>query len=437
MSLKGKVAVFLKGSAATFLKGSVATFLKLLLSTWSKCIKKGVLIVTDASGNRHEIGDGTGTPVEFTLHDASLYWKMLINPRLALGEAYMDGTVTFQQGDAYELAALISLNMNSGQKLPPLMRFLEYIVRRIAHLLQFNYPGKSRKNVVAHYDFTDSLYDLLMDSNLQYSCGYFTEEHKDIERAQRDKIRHIAGKLRLEPGLKVLDIGCGWGDLACVLAKETGCHVTGIALADEQIKRAKERAKREGLEHLTDFRLEDYRHHEGEGKYDRVVSVGMMEHVGLMYYETFMQCVNKFLKDDGVAMVHHIVRLKGRNVMDPFVLKYIFLNCYTPTLSEVTPRVERSGLIVTDIEIWRLHYNRTILLWREKWRANKAKVTEMYDERLYRMFEHYLSTAAAGFNMRDFAVMHLQMAKRLDTLPMTRDYITEFKFNSDGEKAAS
>lgn len=405
----------------------------LLMKAWSKCIKQGALTVTDAHGKRHEIGDGTGAPVALTLHDPSLHWKLLLRARREFSEAYIDKRVTFEQGGVFEMMDLMGRNLSSGAREPIAVRLFEKLEFLAKPFEQMNFIRKSKENAEYHYDISDKFYELFLDSNMQYTCGYFTEDHNDLERAQRDKMQHLAAKLLLKPGDKVLDIGCGWGGLACTLAKETGCRVTGVTLSQVQLDHAKERAKREGAEHLFNPVLEDYRRH--KGKYDRVIVVGMMEHVGLHFLDKFMSCIRDFLKDDGVALIHCVTRLKGPALSDAHVRKYIFRGSYTPALSEITPRIERNGLMLADVEIWRIHYARTLRLWRERFMARADEAAAMYDERLVRIFEYYLAICEAGFIHQGLAVMHLQMSKKIDAVPRTRDYITEYKF--PGAKAAA
>lgn len=401
---------------------------------WSDVIRKGALTVTDARGRRCEFGDGSGAPAAVSLHDPLLPWKLLLHPRLALGEAFMDGRLTVDQGSVYDFLDILCRNFaDSGFSRPFPARAVSAADRLLRPLHQFNPAGRAKRNAAHHYDLSGGLYDMFLDSGRQYSCAYFTEPHSDLERAQADKKRHIAAKLLTQPGHSVLDIGCGWGGLAVTLAREAGCRVTGLTLSQEQHAYARAKVRELGLEDRVDIRLEDYRLH--RGLYDRIVSVGMFEHVGVRHYKTFFSQMRSMLKEDGAALLHTIGRLNGPGATDAWIRRYIFPGGYSPALSEVTPALERSGLMMTDVEIWRLHYARTLRLWRERFLARRDEARRLYDGRFTRMWEYYLAAGEAAFRHLGLAVFQIQMARRPDAVPLTRDYIAGFKFG--GAEAAA
>jgi cyclopropane-fatty-acyl-phospholipid synthase len=294
-----------------------------------------------------------------------------------------------------------------------------------AGLHQYNPAPRARANVAHHYDLSDALYDLFLDADRQYSCAYFSHDHDDLEQAQRDKKRHVAAKLLLEPGVRVLDIGSGWGGLGLYMAEAGAGEVVGITLSEEQLKVSRGRAARAGLADRVRFELCDYR--ALDGKFDRIVSVGMFEHVGIRHYPEFFGTVRDLLTDDGVALLHSIGRADGPGSTNPFIRKYIFPGGYSPALSEVLPVVERAGLWVTDIEILRLHYAETLRLWRQRFEANRARIAELYDERFCRMWEFYLVGAELTFRRMGHMVFQLQLARRQEAVPLTRDYITDWE----------
>jgi cyclopropane-fatty-acyl-phospholipid synthase len=307
----------------------------------------------------------------------------------------------------------------------PLTRILSTLDRLLRRLHQYNPAHRARANVAHHYDLSDTLYGLFLDADRQYSCAYFTHEHDDLDQAQRDKKRHLAAKLLLEPGVRVLDIGSGWGGLGMYLAEAGAAEVVGITLSEEQLKVSRERAARAGLDDRVRFELCDYR--ALDGKFDRIVSVGMFEHVGLRHYPEFFAAVRDLLCEDGVAVLHSIGRADGPGATNPWLRKYIFPGGYSPALSEVLPVVERLGLWVTDIEILRLHYAETLRLWRRRFLANRARIAELYDERFCRMWEFYLVGSELAFRRMGHMVFQLQLAKRQDAVPLTRDYITDWE----------
>ncbi len=388
-------------------------------------VRTGALTVIDAQGRSHEfVGADEGPHVTLRLGDRALARQLFFNPALVLGEAYMDGRLTVEDGDLYDLLDLCHRNMGWGgvhwlaDTLAALRRFSRY-------LTQYNPVPRARRNVAHHYDLSGRLYDLFLDSDRQYSCAYFGVPGEPLERAQLRKKRHLAAKLLLEPGQRVLDIGSGWGGLALYLAAEFGVHVTGVTLSEEQHKVSRRRASELGLDDRVDFRLIDYR--DVEGQFDRIVSVGMFEHVGVGHYRTFFNKAKTLLADDGVALLHTIGRADGPGETAAWIRKYIFPGGYSPALSETTAAIERSGLYITDIEILRLHYAETLKEWRRRFLANRQAVAEIYDERFCRMWEFYLASSESTFRHGGHVVFQIQMALQQDAVPLTRDYVTDWE----------
>jgi cyclopropane-fatty-acyl-phospholipid synthase len=358
------------------------------------------------------------------LHDPALHWKLVVNPRLYVPEAYMDGTLTIEQGDIYALIELLARNeelMIDNAAWQAINR-LRKLTKR---LYQQNPIARSRRNVAHHYDLSDQLYELFLDRDRQYSCAYFLRPDDDIDTAQLNKRRHLAAKLLLRPGMKVLDIGSGWGGLALYLASECGADVTGLTLSVEQLKVAQRRAAQAGLGERVRFHLRDYR--EEHGQYDRIVSVGMFEHVGIGQYKAFFDQLNRLLKPDGVALIHSIGRAEGPGATNPWLRKYIFPGGYAPALSEVVPVVERARLWITDLEVLRLHYAETLKAWRRRFLQHRDEVLKLYDERFCRMWETYLVGSEIAFRHGGHLVMQIQMAKAVDTVPLTRDYMFDWE----------
>ena len=394
----------------------------LLARILRKFITRGELTVIDAAGRAHRIGDpARGPSVTIRLRDHALHRRLLLNPRLAVGEAYMDGSMTVENGSIYDFLDLYGLNSGTGT-----MNALDRGWTR-ARLLwrrfqQANPLHKARDNVAHHYDLSPALYDLFLDRQRQYSCAYFTSAEDSLEQAQENKLRHIAAKLCLDrPDLTVLDIGCGWGGMSLHLAKAAGARVTGITLSREQHDHAVATAAVRGLAERTDFQLCDYRQH--EGRYDRIVSVGMFEHVGTPNYRTFFDKLHDLLADDGVALLHSISHMDAPYPTNPWLQKYIFPGGYSPALSEILPAIEAAGLWVTDIEILRLHYAETLRHWRERFLAKWDEAERLYDARFCRMWEFYLAACEMTFRHQGHMVAQIQLAKSPDAVPLTRDYI--------------
>jgi cyclopropane-fatty-acyl-phospholipid synthase len=385
----------------------------------SALIRRGTLRLRLPDGIIRRFGQGHPR-IAVAITDWKSVRRIVLNPDLAIGEAWMDGTLVIEHGDIYGFLDLCLSNSgsNSGYGLRRLGQRLRWMVRP---LLMRNTIGAARRNVAHHYDLSDDLYDLFLDSERQYSCAYYTTARDSLEEAQARKMRHIAAKLQLASGQKLLDIGSGWGGLGLFLARQSGVDVTGLTLSAEQQRHAEARAEREGLSGHAKFLLKDYRH-EAE-RYDRIVSVGMFEHLGAGHFDEYFTKTAALLKKDGVAMIHTIGSVDKPGSPHPWIRKYIFPGGYIPSLSEIVPAIESNGLIVTDVEVLRLHYAETLKAWRERFMANRDKAIEIYDERFCRMWEFYLASCEAGFRHNGLVVFQIQLAHRVDTLPLTRDYI--------------
>ena len=347
-----------------------------------------------------------------------------MRPRLYLPEAFVDGTLTIEEGSLYDLVDLLQANIEAMPE-GVLWRLLNGSYTFLRRVHQYNPLARARQNVAHHYDLSDQLYELFLDRDRQYSCAYFCGEDDDLDQAQLNKKQHIAAKLMIEPGHKVLDIGSGWGGLALYLAGECGADVTGLTLSVEQHKTATRRAAAAGLSDRVHFHLRDYR--EQTGEFDRIVSVGMFEHVGLNHYGAFFAKVKSLLAADGVALLHSIGRMDGPGSTAPWIRKYIFPGGYVPALSEVLPVVERQRLWITDIEILRLHYARTLRAWRRRFEQNRDRIKAIYDERFCRMWEMYLVGSEIAFRRGGHMVFQMQFAKTLDAVPLIRDYMLDWE----------
>jgi cyclopropane-fatty-acyl-phospholipid synthase len=392
----------------------------LLRAALQSFIRRGDLTVITPRGVRLAFGDGHGNPVTIRITSSRTMRRLLLNPELHLGEAYMDGTLIVERGSICDLLSLVLFQQRD--MMLPLWATPQWWTRYLRRRLQqINLPGKSQRNVAHHYDLDGRLYSLFLDADLQYSCAYFERPGQSLDDAQLAKKRHLAAKLLMKPGARTLDIGCGWGGLALYLADFCRAKVTGITLSQEQLARAKARAAERHLEEKAQFRLQDYRRL--NERFARIVSVGMFEHVGVNYYERFFRKCHDLLADDGVMVLHSIGRSEGPNVTNPWMAKYIFPGGYIPALSEVLPAIEKSGFLVTDVEILRLHYADTLKAWRERFLAHRAEVTKLYDDRFLRMWEFYLACSEMAFREQAMMVFQIQLTKRQDTVPMTRDYI--------------
>lgn len=394
----------------------------ILAHLFDELIRDGALGVTDASGKRRVFGHGA-PDVEIRFCDRRAEWELLLNPDLKLGELYMDGRLQVEKGDVAQLLELLMRNLAAVQP-----RGLHRFVRRLRRLFrafqQFNPASRARAHVAHHYDLSGALYDLFLDRDKQYSCAYFADGGESLETAQAAKKHHIAAKLLLQrPGLNVLDIGCGWGGLGLELARDAGAKVLGITLSEEQIAVARRRVQDARLADRCRFELVDYR--DLGGVYDRIVSVGMFEHVGVAYYDAFFSKVRALLAEDGVMLLHSIGRSDGPGATNSWIAKYIFPGGYAPALSEVAAAIERNGLIITDVEVLRLHYAATLREWRRRFKAHWAEARQLYDERFCRMWEFYLAGSEMAFRYDGQVVFQIQIARRVDALPITRNYMLD------------
>ena len=388
-------------------------------------VRQGSLSVIDHTGRRHHFGTaGTVPSVTARLNDPALYRRLALYPQLHIGRAYVDGTLTIEEGKLSDLLDLLLLNeqLASTGRVGEIKRRVDEAARLAAVV---NLPGRARRNVRHHYDHSAEFYRCFLGEDMQYSCAYFAAEGVSLEEAQEAKKRHIAAKLDIRAGHRVLDIGCGFGGMALFLARNYGVHVTGITLSTEQHRIARERAAKLGLSRLVDFRLEDYRR--VRGVFDRIVSVGMFEHVGRPHYRQFFSRVNALLADDGVALLHTIGRYQSPSPINTWIRENIFPGAYLPTLSQLAPVLEKELLWLADFENLRLHYASTLNEWNRRFQLNRDRVREIdparHDERFCRMWEFYLQSCEAGFRYSGLTVFQLQLTKKIDTLPITRDYI--------------
>lgn len=395
----------------------------LLRGLFRQIIRKGTLTVIAPDGGSHHIGSGAPS-ITIRIVKPGVIPQLILNPDLAFGEAYMDGALVVEDGDIYDFLNLCFSNLgwSSGHGLRRLRTSVKRLVRRVS---QHNPIPIARANVAHHYDLSDTLYELFLDADRQYSCAYFVSPDDTLECAQEQKKRHLAAKLLLRPGQRVLDIGSGWGGLGFYLGQVADVDVTGLTLSTEQHAYAQRRANEIGVGNQVRFLLKDYR--QEDNRYDRIVSVGMFEHVGVGHYREYFEKVRDLLEDDGVALIHTIGRADGSGAANAWINKYIFPGGYVPALSEILPAIERAGLYVTDIEVLRLHYAETLKAWRQRFNANRARVAELYDERFCRMWEFYLAGCEAAFRHGGLVNFQIQLSKRVDAVPLTRNYISEQK----------
>jgi cyclopropane-fatty-acyl-phospholipid synthase len=393
--------------------------LRLLIGLLDRLIERGSLTLVDAEGELHRFGDGGPPRAIMHVSDPKVYAGLVFHPELKLGEAYMDGTLFFEESSVRDLMHIVHLNSDKLRG-GLLRRFFANPLKRLRRFHQHNPVTRARKNVSHHYDISNDMFSLFLDSEMNYSCAYFETPRRSLEEAQRAKLRHIAAKLRLRPGMRVLDIGCGWGAMAIYLAENFDVEVLGVTLSIEQWREAKARAVAHGLNGEVEFRLCDYR--EVEGTFDRIVSIGMFEHVGLPYYRRFFENVKERLNDNGLALIHSIGIKGGPNATGPWIRKYIFPGGYSPALSEVTTAVEKTGLWITDVEILRLHYAETLKEWARRFAINRSKAADLFDERFCRMWEYFLAVSESAFRYGGHMVWQMQLAKKVDALPLTRDY---------------
>jgi len=384
-------------------------------------VRVGSLEVIDAAGVRHRfVGSQAGPAVTMRLTDPTLYRSLFLNPELAAGEAYMDGTMSFPGSSLRDFLTLFSLNRLSLGSYP-LQKVLKRVSRALKRFQQSNPVGRAQQNVAHHYDIGNELYRLFLDRGMFYSCAYFEADTDTLEQAQRNKCRLIAAKLGLEPGMRVLDIGSGWGGLAIYLASIEDVEVTGVTLSKEQHALAEQRAKEAGVADRVRFRLLDYRGL--EERFDRIASVGMFEHVGVHHYTEFFAKVNALMTDDGLMLLHSIGKMSPPGTASPWLRKYIFPGAYSPALSEVFPAVEANSLWVTDLEFLRVHYATTLRHWYDRFERHREEIARMYDERFCRMFEFYLVSAEMMFRTGSQEVFHMQLSRKRDAVPIVRDYI--------------
>ena len=372
-------------------------------------VRVGTLKVIDASGNVHVFSGEPGPNVTMRLSDKSLYHKLVFNPELSAGEAYMDGRMVFENSTLRDFLTLISINRISLGSYP-VQRILRRVSRQFKRFQQANPIGKAQQNVAHHYDLGNEFYRLFLDEGMQYSCAYFLSDDDTLEQAQRNKLRLLAAKLNLSPGQRVLDIGCGWGALALYLAALNDVEVVGVTLSKEQYESAQSQAQNAGMGDRVRFALKDYR--EVEGRFDRIVSVGMFEHVGVHHYGEFFAKINELMDDDGIALLHSIGHMSPPGTASPWLRKYIFPGAYSPALSEVFDAVEQNSLWVTDLEFLRLHYAQTLAHWIQRFETNRDKIEAMYDEKFGRMWEFYLISAEMMFRTGSQLVFHMQLARK-------------------------
>ena len=383
-------------------------------------VRSGGLTVTLSSGRVIRVGDGEPS-FAVRLTDPALPRRLCLTPELAFGEAYMDGTLVIEGDDLRGVLGLLTREMSRADYLPAWAGIAGRLRDLRRGVDQWNPAGRSKANVAHHYDLSGALYDLFLDQDRQYSCAYFRDPGMTLEQAQAAKKAHVAGKLLLEPGMRVLDIGCGWGGMALTLARDFGARVVGVTLSEEQIRVARERAAAAGLEDRVEFRLMDYR--KVEGPFDRIVSVGMFEHVGVPHYREYFGKVRDLLTPDGVALIHTIGRLRPPTSTNPWITRYIFPGGYCPALSEMAAAVEKAGIEQTDIEVWRIHYAMTLRHWHDRFMARIDEARRLYDERFCRMWRFYLIASEVSFTEGHQVVFQMQLARRKEAVPLTRDYL--------------
>ncbi len=397
---------------------------RLLEKTLDRLIVEGRLTVRWPDGRETRYGHGGGRSAGAAIKDGATVRRLLLNPSLGLGEGYMAGTVVALDCSLYDLLDLLVANVMAAGGGTPIMRLRTCLGRLVRRILQYNPAPRARRNAAHHYDLNGRLYSLFLDRDRQYSCAYFRRGDETIEEAQAAKKRHIVAKLLLErPDLSVLDIGSGWGGLALTLARDHAARVLGITLSSEQLTESRARAAASGLAGRVCFELQDYR--ALNQRFDRIVSVGMFEHVGIVHYNEFFAAIRRCLAPDGVALLHAIGRSEGPSATDRWITKYIFPGGYCPALSEVLPAIERAGLWVTDIEILRLHYAETLARWRRRFLVNRDAIAALIDERFCRMWEFYLIGSELAFRREGQMVFQIQLARSLDAVPLTRDYLAE------------
>ena len=392
-----------------------------LISFLNNLFKQDGFELIDSNSKKYVIGNPTkDKPIVIRFLDQKLMQKLLINPDLYFGEAYMNGSLVIENGTLTDFLDLAFKNIGRGN-INSYGAVIKKIKGTFGYLTNLNKIIKSKENVAHHYDISEKLYDLFLDKNRQYSCAYFKNDSDTLEQAQSNKIHHIIKKLNIQPNQKVLDVGSGWGTLALAIAKETNASVTGITLSENQFEYSQNKAKEMNLSNQVDFKLIDYR--QLNEKFDRIVSVGMFEHVGRNFYRTYFNKVFQLLNEKGIALIHTIGSSMPPRDPQPWIQKYIFPGGYTPSLSEISKPIEKSGLIVSDIEVLRMHYAHTLRNWKERFLSKKDTVLDMFDEKFFRMWEFYLASCEMAFKWGDQVVFQFQLSKDNISVPNTRDYI--------------
>jgi cyclopropane-fatty-acyl-phospholipid synthase len=404
----------------------------ILRSALAGQVLSGRLIVTAADGERFEVGDGTGPAVAIRFTDRRAPWALIHDPDLKLGELFTDGRLVIDEGEVFDLLTLV---LRHETESPPFAAAIERLRTGLVFWAQRNGLAKARENVVHHYDLGDDFYALFLDPDWQYSCAFFERPDQSLAEAQAAKKRRIAAKLALKPGQSVLDIGCGWGGLGIELARDHGAAVLGVTLSSEQMRRANDRAAAAGISRRARFWLMDYRNL--NERFDRIVSVGMFEHVGLPNYDAFFGACRERLDERGVMLLHTIGTADQPSLTNPWITRYIFPGGHLPSLSQMLPAIERAGLIVTDVEVLRLHYAHTLRAWRNAFMARRDEARAMFDERFCRMWEFYLAMAETAFRYEKVVVFQIQLARRVDATPIVRDYMIQSSANREAEDSAS
>ena len=385
-----------------------------------KMVRYGNVVFETADGITHRFGDGAGPLLGVKLTDKTAERELLMNPALTFGELFMDGRLVVTHGTLYDVIECGARNLAEMNSLP-WVEAIEKMRVTFRSVHQRNDRRRARRNISHHYDLDANFYRMFLDPDMQYSCAYFEREGASLEEAQLAKKRHIVSKLLVEKGQSVLDIGCGFGGLALYCAGVAGAQATGVTLSEEQLQVARQRAEASGFADRLDFRLQDYR--DVTEKFDRIVSVGMFEHVGVNRYDEYFRGVKRLMKDDGVAVIHSIGRNSTPGATNPWIRRYIFPGGYIPAMSEVLPAIERAGLYVTDIEVLRLHYAETLREWRRRFMARRDEVKQIYDERFCRMWEFYLAGSESAFRVDGHMVFQIQLATRQENVPLTREYV--------------
>jgi len=387
----------------------------------NRLFKKDGFILIDAHLKKYIIGlPKKKKPITIKILNKKLHYKLLFRPDLYFGEAYSDGDIVIENGTLTDFLDLALMNIGRGE-----LNFFSQLINKLSgsyrYLTNFNFIKKSKMNISYHYDLSDKLYDLFLDPKRQYSCAYFKEKNDTLETAQNNKIQHIIKKLNIRPNQKVLDIGCGWGSLAIDIAKNTDCEVTGITLSENQFNYCIKKTKEFNLENKVTFKLIDYR--QLNEKFDRIVSVGMFEHVGRKFYKKFFNQIDKLLNNEGISLIHTIGSVNPPTDPHPWITKYVFPGGYTPSLSEVVVPIEKTNLVVSDIEVLKLHYSHTLRHWKENCINNKEQIVKIFDEEFFRMWEFYLASCEIAFKWGDQVVYQFQLTKNFISTPATRDYI--------------